>query len=277
MKHIEGNFTGIRNLGIYYQAWLPDGDAKAVIFLVHGNGEHCGRYMNLVNRFVPQGYAVYGMDHIGHGKSEGAREMVNVFDDYHGPLNTFYNMVKDWQPGKPVFIFGHSQGGLIEVDYLLEHQADFRGAIVSAPAVKVPSSISAATIMMGKLLSAIAPSAGVVGLDITGLSHDQAVVDAYAKDPLVYHGKIPARLAAEMLKTMVKVTANFGKITLPLMVVQGSEDRLVDPAGASLLYEQAGSLHKTLKVYEGFYHEIHNEPGRESVFKDMEVWFTAHL
>jgi alpha-beta hydrolase superfamily lysophospholipase len=277
MQQIEGTFKSIRNLSIYYEAWLPDGDVKAILLLVHGNGEHCGRYTNIVNKFVPLGYAIYGMDHIGHGKSEGEREMVKTFDDYLEPLSTYFKMVKVWQPVKPIFLFGHSQGGLIALDYLFDHQAEFRGAIISAPAIKIPNTISSMTISIGKMLAAIAPKAGVLALDISGLSHDPSVVKAYADDPLVFHKKIPARLAAEILKTMTKVTANLGKISLPFIVVQGSEDRLVDPAGATVLYEHAGSIDKTIKIYEGFYHEIHNEPERDREFKDLEAWLSAHL
>ena len=277
MKQMEGPLKSIRNLSIHYQAWLPDGEVKAVLLLVHGIGEYCGRYTNMVNEFVPLGYAIYGLDHIGHGKSEGEREMVDTFDDYLEPIRTYYKMVKEWQPGKPIFLFGHSLGGLIALDYLLDHQADFRGAIISAPAIKIPSTISPMTITMGKLLSAIAPSAGVLALDISGLSHDPAVVKAYAEDPLVFHKKTPARLAAEMLKAMTKVTENIGKISLPFIVLQGSQDSIVDPGGASMLYEQAGSTDKTIKVYEGFYHEIHNEPERDREFKDLETWLSAHL
>jgi acylglycerol lipase len=277
MKHIEGNFKGIRDANFYYQAWLPDGEVKAVLLVVHGLGEHCGRYMNVVNEFVPQGYALYGLDHFGHGKSDGGREMVESFDDYLGPLSTYSKMVKEWQPGKPVFLLGHSMGGLIALNHLLEHQADFKGAIISAPAIKVSDSISPLTISMGKVLSVIAPSAGVLALDITGLSHDPAVVRAYAEDPLVFHKKTPARLAAEMLKSMIKVSANLDKISLPFIVVQGSQDRLVDPGGATLLYEKAGSADKTIKVYEGLYHEVHNEPERIQEFKDLGAWLQARV
>jgi acylglycerol lipase len=277
MNQIEGTFKSIRNLGIFYRAWLPDGEVKAVLLLVHGIGEHCGRYANIANEFVPLGYAIYGLDHIGHGKSEGEREMVETFDDYLEPLSTYYKMVKEWQPGKPIFLYGHSLGGLIALDYLLDHQADFRGAIISAPAIKVPAGISPMTIMMGRLLSVIAPRAGVLALDISGLSHDPAVVKAYAEDPLVFHKKTPARLAAEMLKTMKKVTDNIGKISLPFIVLQGSQDKLVDPAGATMLYEQAGSTDKTIKIFEGFYHECHNEPGCNEVFQDLQAWLSTHL
>ena len=156
MNHIEGNFKAVRDTNIYYQAWLPDGDVKAVLFLVHGLGEHSGRYTNVVNYFVPLGYAIYGLDHLGHGKSDGEKEVVLSFEDYTSPLKTFYDMVQGWQPDKPIFILGHSMGGLITCSYLLDHSADFKGAIISAPAIKVSDSISPMTIRMGKILSAIA-------------------------------------------------------------------------------------------------------------------------
>ncbi len=277
MKQTEGNFKSIRDLNIYYHGWLPDGDVKAVLFLVHGVGEYCERYTNLINHFVPLGYAVYGLDHIGHGKSGGEREMVVRFEDFTEPLLTYYKMVKGWHPQQPIFIYGHSMGGLITSFHLLEHQADFKGAIISAPAVKVPDNISPLVIAIGNLLSTIAPKAGLIGLDTSYLSHDKAVVDAYNADALVFHGKMPARLSAEMLRAMSRVTAEAGKISLPLFILQGSADKIVDPAGAPLLYEKAGSKDKTLKVYEGLYHEVHNEPERDTMFKDMETWLQARV
>jgi len=277
MNHIEGNFKGVRNANIYYQAWLPDGDVKAVLFVAHGLGEHSGRYMNHVDRFVPLGYAVYGLDHIGHGKSDGQREVIDRFTDFTDTLKIYYEMVKGWQPGKPIFILGHSLGGLITCYYLLDHQDLFKGAIISAPLIKVSENISSMTITMGKVLSRIAPKAGLLSLDATGVSRDPEVVNAYVNDPLVFHGKTPARLAAEMLKAMMRVTAEKEKITLPFIVVQGGADKLVDPGGAQMLYDNAGSKDKTLKIYQGLYHEVHNEPEREVMFKDVESWLVAHV
>jgi len=275
MNHIQGNFKGVRNANIYYQAWLPDGDVKAVLLVVHGLGEHCGRYMNHVDRFVPLGYAVYGLDHLGHGKSGGEREVIDRFTDFTDTLKIYYEMVKGWQPGKPIFILGHSMGGLITCHYLLDHQADFKGAIISAPAIKVGEGITSLTIIMGKLLSRIAPKTGVLALDVTAISHDPVVVKAYADDPLVFHDKTPARLAAESLKAMMRVTTETDKITLPFIVIQGGEDKIVDPGGAQMLYDKAGSKDKTLKIYQGLYHEVHNEPEREVMFKDLESWLAA--
>jgi len=276
MNHLEGNFKGARNCSIYYQAWLPEGDVKAVLFVVHGLGEHSGRYMNVVNHFVPLGYAVYGLDHIGHGKTEGAKEIIERFEDFTQTLTVYYNMVASWQAGKPIFMLGHSMGGLIATHYLLDYQANFRGAVISAPSVKVSDSISPATVTMGKILSVLAPKVGVLALDASAISRDPQVVAAYVNDPLVFHGKTPARLAAEMLKAMQRVTAEVSKITLPFIVLQGAEDKLVDPAGAQMLYDQASSKDKTIKIYEGLYHEVFNEPERDHVLADVENWLAAH-
>ncbi|HET92040.1 MAG TPA: alpha/beta hydrolase [Chloroflexi bacterium] len=277
MDHIEGNFRGVRNAEIYYQAWLPDGDAKAVLLVVHGLGEHSGRYSNVVNHFVPLGYAVYGFDHIGHGRSEGRREFVERFEDYTDTLTIYYHMVKGWQAGKPIFLLGHSMGGLIVSYYLLDQQANFAGAVISAPGIKVSDNISQATITIGKLLSVLAPQMGVLALDANGISRDPDVVTAYVNDPLVFHAKTPARLAAELLKAMLRVTAEADKIALPVIIVQGSGDQLVDPAGAQMLHDKISSKDKTLHVYEGLYHEVFNEPERARVLQDVETWLTAHV
>jgi len=277
MNHTEGTFKGIRDANIYYQAWLPDGRVKAVLLVVHGAAEHSGRYMNIVNHFIPLGYGVYSLDHFGHGRSDGQRVYVESFDDYIEPLNTFYTMIRRWQPDKPIFILGQSLGGLIETYYLLDHQKEFTGAVVSAPSIKIQDTISPMTITMGKLLSKITPKAGLLALDAKAVSKDPAVVEAYVTDPLVYTGKITARLAAEMLRAMQRVTDEVGTISLPMIIVQGKADKLVDPSGAQMLYDKSGSTDKTLKMYDGLYHEVFNEPEREQVLTDVENWLESHL
>jgi len=267
----------VRNLNIYYQGWLPDGAVKAVLLVVHGLGEHSGRYMNVVNHFAPLGYAVYALDHIGHGKSDGAREMVDRFADFTDTLAIYVKMVKGWQPGKPLFLLGHSMGGAIATYYLLDRQAEFDGAVISAPAIKVDDSVSKVTIALSKILSRIAPKMGVLALDVNGVSRDPAVVAAYVADPLNFQGKTPARLAAELLSAMVRITAEAGKISLPLLVVQGGADALVDPAGAQMLYDKASSADKTLKIYDGLFHEIFNEPERDVVLGDVAGWLAARV
>lgn len=275
MQHIEDNFKGVRNLQIYYQAWLPAGAVKAVLLVIHGIGEHSGRYSNVADYFVPLGYAVYALDHIGHGKSAGRREFVDRFTDFTDTLAIYLKFVAGWQEGKPIFILGHSMGGTIALTYLLDHQRDFTGALISAPAVMVGQTITPVTITLGKILARLAPRLGLISLDANALSRDLHVVEAYLNDPLVFHGKTPARLGAELLSAMQRITAGAGRLTLPLLVLQGAADTLVDPAGAQMLYEKAGSSDKTIRIYDGLYHEVFNEPEREHVLKDVEEWLAA--
>lgn len=277
MKHQAGTFKGVRDAEIYYQCWLPEGEAKAVLLIVHGLGEHSGRYMNMVHAFVPQGYAVYGVDHVGHGKSSGARVYVERFEDFTGTLKIYFDRVRSWQPNQRIFLVGHSMGGLIGAVYLLDHQTELTGALLSGPAVKVPDTVSPVTIFVGKVLSALAPKLGLIGLKPDGVSRDPAVVQAYVNDPLVWHGKITARLSAELLKGMRRVTAEAAKITLPILILQGGSDILVDPKGAQMLYNTVGSADKTIKIYDSLYHEVYNEPEHDLVLGDVRTWLEAHL
>ena len=278
MKHEEGFFKGIRDNQIYYQHWLPEGEAKAVILVVHGLAEHSGRYMNLVHHFLPLGYAVYAIDHLGHGRSEGARVYVERFTDYTDTLAAFREMIRNRQKDKPVFLVGHSMGGLIGALYLLEHQGELAGAVLSGPAVKIPDNIPAVTIFAGKVLSVLAPRLGLIAPpEASGVSRDPAVVRAYETDPLVYRGKMTPRLGSEMLKAMRRVATEASRITLPLLILQGSADRLVDPSGAQMLHDRVASPDKRIILYEGLYHEVFNEPEHDRVLKDVETWLEVHL
>ena len=277
MDHHEGTFKGVREADIYYQFWLPDGKPKAYLVIVHGLAEHSGRYMNLVNHFVPLGYAVYGLDHLGHGKSSGERVLVKEFSDYTVTLKKYLDLVDIWQPEIPVFLVGHSLGGLIVPIYLLDHQDELSGAIVSGPGVKIPEYVNSVTIMMGRILSGILPRFGLMALEAESVSKDPAVVEAYVNDPLVYRGKTTARLGAEMLKAINRLKKQGNKINLPILILQGKEDSMVDHDCSSYLYYLVGSKDKVLKQYDGLYHEVFNEPEREMVFQDVQAWLEAHL
>jgi acylglycerol lipase len=275
VKHEEGRFEGVRGFRLYHQAWLPDAPPKAVLLVVHGLAEHGGRYANLAGYFVPQGYAVHAIDHVGHGKSEGARVFVERFQDFLAPLDNLFGMVRDRHPGVPVFLVGHSMGGLIAATWLLDRQDDLAGAVLSGPSVKVPDNISTAVIVVGRILSRLLPGAGVIGLDARGVSRDPAVVQAYIDDPLVHTGKITARLGAELLKAMQRIGTEAHRIRLPILILQGGADKLVDPMGARVLHGLVRSPDKTLKIYEGLYHEIYNEPERAQVLEDVGAWLAA--
>jgi alpha-beta hydrolase superfamily lysophospholipase len=277
MKHSQGAFKSARNAYIYYQAWLPEAEVKAIVLIVHGLGEHSGRYTNFVNHFTPLGYAIYGFDLPGHGRSEGEREFIQSFDDYTDTLSAYYKIVIGWQPGKPIFLLGHSLGGLIACYYLLDYSDDFKGAIISAPGIKLGEGITPIMVNLSKMLSTIAPKVGVATLDASLVSRDPEVVQAYRDDPLVFHAKTPARTAGESLKAIARLSAEIEKITLPFIVVQGELDKLVNPAGAQMLYDRASSADKTINIYEGLHHEVFNEPEHAKVLKDVEAWLQAHV
>lgn len=278
MKHEEGFLNKNRENQIYHQCWLPEDNIKAVLLAVHGLAEHCGRYMNLVNHFVPLGYAVYGFDLPGHGKSYGKRVYVNRFEDYTQTLAIFLDNVRTLHREVPLFLVGHSMGSLVSAVFLTQRQEDFAGAVLSGSGVvKVPDNISSATILAGKVFSVLMPKLGLIGLDVNSVSRDPSVVRAYVEDPFVHTGKTTARLAAEILRTMQNIPGQANRITLPILLLQGGADKLVDPAGAQMLFERVGSSDKTLKIYEGLYHEIFNEPERDQVLGDMETWLESHL
>ena len=275
MTHQEGTFTGPHDSKIYCQAWLPDTDPKAVILFVHGLAEHSGRYMNLVNHFVPLGYAVYGFDHLGHGKSDGPRVYVERFQDFTDTIKTYYDMIQAWQPGKPVYLIGHSMGGLISAVYLLDHQKDFAGAVLSGASVKIPKHISSATISIGKIFSKILPKFGLIQLEADGVSRDPAVVQAYVNDPLVCTGKVTARLAGELLGATRRIMSEAEKIVLPILILHGGADKLVESDASRWFHDRIRSTDKTLKIYPGLYHEVFNEPEHRNVLRDVEGWLNT--
>jgi alpha-beta hydrolase superfamily lysophospholipase len=277
MKHAEGKFKGQENFNLYYQSWLPAQDPKAVLLIVHGFAEHSGRYMNVVNYFVPKGYAVYGLDLQGHGRSEGRRGYVECFSYYLDDLKTFFDIVRSEHGNTRIFIVGHSMGGTIATAYAVEHQDEFDGLVLFGAGLKVGNGSSRVLIPIVRVLSLLLPKMGITIIDASTISRDQAVVEAYVNDPLVYWGRVSARLGAELAMMMKKLPPQVPKIVLPILIMHGTADRLVNPEGSQTLYVKVGSKDKTLKFYGGFYHEIFNEPGRERVFEDMEKWLVAHL
>ena len=277
MKHIEGKFKGYKNLILYYQCWLPANEPKAVLLVVPGLAEHSGRYMNIVNHFVPKGYAVYCLDQRGHGKSQGLRGYVERFSYFVNDLKTFLNIVRSKYHDTKIFIVGHSVGGTIATAYAVRHQDEFDGLILSGATLSLGASVSSGLIIVARILSLLLPKMGLYIIDASAISQDKSVVETYVNDPLVYRGRIQARLGAELIKAMQILPRQMSKIDLPILIMHGTADQLSDPKGSQMLFEQVSSRDKTLKLYADFYHEIFNEPGREQVFADMESWLVAHI
>ncbi len=277
MEHREGKFRELGNLALYYQCWLPPDTPKAILLVVHGLAEHSGRYLNIVNYFVPAGYAVYSYDQRGHGKSEGSRCYIRRFSEFVEDLNTFIRMVHDEHQKAKIFLVGHSLGATVAVAYAIQHQSEISGLLLSGTVLKVGSTVSPLLVAIAGILSLLLPKLGMTVLDASTLSRDKSVETNYINDPLVFRGKICARLGNELIKTTRELPSRMSDIKLPVLIMHGADDRLSAPEGSRMLFERAGSEDKTLKLYEGFYHEIFNEPEREQVFNDMESWLNARV
>jgi acylglycerol lipase len=277
MKQRDGQFTGARGLSLYFRYWEPEEQARAVILLVHGAGEHCARYQRLAEYFCDRGYVIAGLDHIGHGKSDGQYGFVERFDDHLESLEHYRQQVERDFPGLPMILLGHSMGGLISSLFLLQHQQQFIGCALSGPAIKTDLQPPAIQILLIRLLSRFAPRLGVLQLDAAGVSRDQSVVDDYCADPLVHHGKMSARMVSEMFAGMNRIQEQAAKITLPLLLLHGGEDAMTAPSGSQFLHDGVSSQEKSLKIYPGLYHEIFNEPEQQQVFADLLAWCEERL
>jgi alpha-beta hydrolase superfamily lysophospholipase len=262
---------------LYQQSWSPDAQTRAVVLLVHGLGEHSSRYEHVANHLTRRGFAVYAFDHYGHGKSDGHAGFVERFSVYLDGVAAMLEKTQKEHPQQPLFLLGHSMGGLIAATFLLDHQAAFKAAVLSGPAIKSDQAPPALVIALIRLLSVIVPTLPLIQLDASGVSRDQDVVNEYMNDPLVHHGKLSARLLAEMSAAMNDILRRADEIKVPIMLLHGEADQLTSPSGSAELFEAIGSTDKTLKTYPGLYHEIFNEPEQDEVLSDMSRWLEAHL
>ncbi len=271
----EGTFSGARKLRIHWQAWLPDGDPRAVVVLAHGAGEHAGRYEHVAVRLVGEGYAVYAVEHRGHGRSQGPRALIDRMGNAVADLDSLVTLAAGEHPGVSVFLLGHSMGGAIAVSYALAHQDRLAGLILSAPLAALEAA-PAPMRVTARVLSALAPRLPLFPIDATMVSRDPAVVSAYIADPLVYHGKLPVRTVAELAAAIDSFPERAPSITIPTLIMYGTADRLCPPEGSVMLGERIGSADKTLTPYEGLYHEILNEPEQQRVLDEVSGWLGAH-
>ncbi|MGH3912040.1 MAG: lysophospholipase [Pseudonocardiaceae bacterium] len=276
ISHVEGHRDVAPGRCAYWQAWLPPELARAIVVIVHGFGEHSARYTHIGTRLAASGFATYAADHRGHGRSDGPRanleRMALVVDD----LRAFVRFTVERHPGLPVFMVGHSLGGLIALQYATDPDTPLDGLVLSAPAVQVTVGSPLLKRLAG-VLSALTPNLGVASLDVNQISRDPEVVRAYRADPLVHHGKIPARTGAETLLTTEALGTRLPQLSMPLLVLHGDEDRICAPAGSTMVHDGVSSPDKTLRWYEGLYHEIFNEPEQDKVLSDLVSWLKSHL
>jgi alpha-beta hydrolase superfamily lysophospholipase len=271
----EERFDGVGGLKIFARAFRPEGAARAVVVISHGFNSHSGQYLWVAEQLVQKGFAVYALDHRGRGLSEGERFYVEKFSDYTADLGTFIGMAKAREPGLPVFLLGHSAGGVVSCGYALDHQAELAGLICESFAYQVPAPDIALAILKG--LSSIAPHLHVLKLKNEDFSRDPAVVAAMNADPLIANETQPTQTVAEMVRADERLKREFGSITLPVFILHGTLDKATKPSGSQEFHAAAGSKDKTLKLYDGHFHDLLNDVGKELVLSDIVGWIDARL
>lgn len=274
IRHEEAQFRATDGRRLYEQCWLPDGEPKAHVAIVHGYAEHSGRYAHTGAALAQRGYAVYALDLRGHGRSEGDRAYVRSFNAYLLDVRAFLAGVRVRSGDRPVFLLGHSMGGAIVALLLVVDAPSLRGALLSSAAISSAGTPRIVQAIVG-LLGRIAPRLSLVKLKASDVSRDPDVVERYESDPLVYHGRIRAGLAAALARAVLRIERDAPSITLPLLIMHGAADALSKPEGSIALHQQAASSDKTLKLYEGLAHEILNEPEKGQVIADIVAWLDA--
>lgn len=264
------------DFSIFEQTWLCE-NAKGVVIITHGIAEHSGRYEHVAQSLVEGGYTVVAFDLRGHGKSSGKRNYINSFQDHLNDLATVIIRTKASYSDLPIFLFGHSMGGGIVALFAIERHPDVKGLLLSGPSVKVSDDISPLLQKISGILSILVPKLPAIKLDSSDISKDPEVVKAYDNDPLNYRGGILARTGSEILKSTKTITAQSSNISLPILIMHGTADKLADVSGSKMLYKNISSKDKTLKLYDGLYHEILNEPEQDQVKTDMLEWLDAHV
>ncbi|WP_446223366.1 alpha/beta hydrolase [Nocardia sp. IBHARD005] len=270
-----GEFAG-HGGKIAWRAWQPETALRAVVVLVHGVAEHSGRYEHVGAALADAGFAVYALDHLGHGRSEGPAANIGSMQGAADNVATLLDLAGVAHPGVPRFLLGHSMGSLVVLHLATRGPVDVAGVIVSAPPLDIPLG-NPIQRLAAPVLTRFAPNLGVLTLDSSTISRDPEVVRAYDDDPLVFRGKLPARSAVEILQHTALVKRRLGALTAPLLVLHGTADTIASPSSADLLERDAGSTDVTVLRYQGLYHEVFNEPERARVLDDVTDWLSTHV
>jgi alpha-beta hydrolase superfamily lysophospholipase len=272
MQRNDLQLTGVGGVALRARSWVGEAPPAAILVISHGLAEHGGRYDHVATRMVAEGHAVYALDHRGHGRSGGRRANVDRFDYLVSDLHELVAHARRAGPGLPVFLLGHSMGGAIAFGYALRHQDELQALALSAPALAAGDAVPALQLLLVRILSVILPNLGALMLPASAVSRDPAVVKAYEEDPLNFRGSIPARTLAELMRAMQGFAGQAPQIRLPVLVQHGTADALVPLAATQPVYERIGSTDRTVKLYEGLFHEVLNEPERDRVLDDLVAW-----
>ncbi len=277
MQHVSSSFKTPDDLEIHTESWLPEDDPRAVVVIAHGAAEHIGRYAHVAGRLTRAGYAVYGYDMRGHGKSDGKRGYFRTFEDPISDFDRFLHLIRQTQAGVPLFVFAHSMGAVVALAYVLRaDHAPLAGIITSGVPLTMDDNVPNLLISAARTINQVAPTAPLVSLDVTGMSRDPAVLATWTTDPHVNLTLLRVRTTLGILGTVRHIRANLADIDLPMLVLHGGGDRIVDSSGSEVLHNGISSGDKRLKIYPELYHEVVNEPEREMVLNDIVKWLDTH-
>jgi acylglycerol lipase len=274
-KAREERVDGADGMKMFVRSWRPEGKARGVVAICHGVKSHSGYYGWAAEQLVAGGLAVYALDLRGRGQSDGDRFFINKFSEYLSDVDTLIHLAKSREPGLPVFLLGHSAGGVVSSVYTLEHQAELAGLVCESFAFQVYAPDFALAVLKG--LSHIAPHAHVLDLKNKDFTRDPVALKAMNDDPLIAGEVQPTQTVAEMARADERLKREFPLITLPVLILHGTADKATKPGGSQLFYDTAGSADKTLKLYEGHVHDLLNDLGKEQVMADIKTWIDAHL
>ena len=267
--------TGVSGLSIFFRSWRPARRAEAAIVIVPGFNAHSGYYEWVAEELVGQGLAVYALDLRGRGKSDGERFFVQAFEDYVRDVEAVMAVVRSREPGLPVFMLGHSAGGVVSCLYTLDHQGELAGLVCESFAHEIPAPGFVLAVFKG--LSHIAPHAHILHLPNESFSRDPQAVEAMNNDPLIAHETQPTQTMAAMVRADERLKKEFPLITLPLLILHGTADKNTNPSGSQHFYDAAGSTDKTLKLYEGGFHDLLNDMDKEAVMLDIKSWIDLRM
>jgi acylglycerol lipase len=270
----EEILEGAGNLQIFTRVWRPDAKARAAMVIVPGFNSHSGHYQWVAEQLVSHGLAVYAIDLRGRGKSGGERFYVDNISDYVDDVATLVRAVKAREPGLPVFLLGHSAGGVVACTYAIDHQAELAGLVSESFAYRVPAPDFALAVLKG--LSHVAPHAHSVKLKNDDFSRDPQVVAAMNTDPLIANESQPFQTMAALVHADERLKKDFNKITLPVLILHGTADRAAKSSGSEEFYKAVGSADKTLNLYDGAFHDLLNDLDKEVVLTDVQRWVDAH-
>jgi alpha-beta hydrolase superfamily lysophospholipase len=271
----EEDFQSLGGVRIHMREWLPEGAARAVVVICHGVNSHGGQHAWTAEQLVGRGLAVYAVDLRGRGLSEGERFYVEDIAEYVADVRGLIGIAKERNPGLPVYLLGHSAGGVVSCSYALDHQDEIDGLICESFAFQVPAPGFALAAIKG--LSHIAPRLGVLTLKMKDFTRDPAALKALEADPLTKGESQPAMTVAALVRADERLHDSFEQITLPVLILHGTEDHATVCRGSEYFHAHAGSADKTLKLYEGHYHDLLNDIGKEEVLADVVGWIEARL